>query len=231
MVDLHGVAQALAGADHLGDHTVGYGIDGSALRGHQVQAVMLHLQLVYRIVFHAHGGAGLHIGHVVKRQGERRNAVPPFPQDAEHFLEIGIHAAGHEHKRTRSGGGGTHVEVLGEGIGQGNQVGGRHGIRGGQRGLEQAFVDGVILVGEALHHVGDELFLFYHLGIALAVQAVLTLQLAFLGRGEEEGEEHVQRDGEGHRGYQVADDGGQDGLETGFLLHHCCHSCLRTMVK
>ena len=227
VVNLHLVAQALAGTRYHGYAPGGGRIHPGPLRGNQVQTLMQHLQVVHGIVLHAHRGSHLHVGHVFDGKGEGRDAVGPFLQHLENIVEIPVYPGGHGHEAVGMLGGRYHIMLFrkvfifphGQGSISANLVQGR------RPGLEEFLIDGLVLVQQALDDIPDQAFLGLHGVIQVAVQAVFLLQPFFLLGREKEREQHIDHDGRRHGGNQVPQPGHHHELGLAFFLLCSHQSC------
>ena len=217
------IPQALAGANHMGHLARCHRVHLGPLRSHQVQPFMLDGEVVHRVVLHADGSPHLHIRHIPEGQGEGRDAVGLFLEDAENVVKTGIDPGSQQHQAVRLLGGRFHVITLRQGI--------RVFLVGpitadifqrGRRRVKERAVDGVVLLQQAVHHVSYEFRLGHHGPVHIAVQAVFFLEPLLLRGGEQQCKHHIQKDGGRYRSHRVAEEGHQNAPSlTGFFLR--CH--------
>ena len=212
MVDLHLVAQALAGAGDLAHAARCGGIYLGALGCDEIQPFVRHLQVIHGIVLDTHGGAHLHIRHILDGQGEGRDAVGLFLENPEDFIEVSVNPGSHGHKAVGMLVGGVHVVFLRQGFVLPDKRGGIAAdlIQGRRLGLEQFFVNGLVLVQQTFDDISYELFLGFHTGVHIAVKAVFPLQTTFFLGGEEQGKENIEHNARGNRCHRIPQDGHQN---------------------
>ena len=93
MRNCHDISETLPRADHIRNHAVRRRIDRLSRRCYQVQAVVLHRDLVERIYLHPDRSSGTGKGKILHWNGHRRgdHLLRRGFQSLEYHLEILLH--------------------------------------------------------------------------------------------------------------------------------------------